>query len=685
MPSTCQRHGTTLMDDTTDERPDDLTVRAEDKPTSRVGATLAELTTLNLNLSPTATALRTRGVGQLVIKILYAEQGPIEVGAIQEGLKVFTGVALSSPDLVLEALAFLEREDRWVQQNAEEQWSLQPEARAKVSRELGEHDRRLDEMLRQRFPRSMPLETLRLWFRAVSVEYFGRYGTEAVRAVFRETSPDVPRALLPDLVEQTARAFGLEKSRSELLIGFQRFIEEPTENERLLILSAWQSMFAAKLIMARAGVDPISAGQLGDSDVLLDTNVLFALALSSEGDDRFGLLAKGFKRLGLRARIVGGTEVEYRRALLKKREQVLRVAKGFSAAALEKARDPFILAAVALGCASLEDFERFFDAIAEVPGRFGDQRIQIADDEQTLKDYAAGIGDTELVDLVTAYWAASRPYQKGSDLADHDAGITAVVDGLRERGVKAWVLTADMTMCALANNRSGPEGLPTWVSIYALVEILAASGGDPALSGEEFGGLLAAIFENDLQPLIGTYTLTDMDWLLRIQAQAASLDPDVVERMITTVTRARLQGMGPDDPELNLRVSRMFEREASALSGDRDAALRDRDAAVTMLTATDEQLTEEKALRQGAEAAAGIERRRRQLAEATLDFLKWSFLFVLIGTALVLLGYGLLSSSKPEDLVRVTLGQIAMTAGVVQIPVTVGARALMLWRMRRNI
>jgi len=532
--------------------------------------------------------------------------------------------------------------------------------RADIERDQRDHRERLEKSLRVRFPAAIERSSLDSWFRTTCVEYFGLYGTQTVASVLRRPAAFVTPILLDDLVKRTASMHGLSDYVADLTAGFRGFIENPTVEERVEIWSSWQALFAAKLIASEIGADPIVVDELRDALVLIDTNTLSTATLEgSEHNAPLLRLTSAFSQLGLRLAVLRETVDEYEAFVRHHRDQVLTVWQRYPAASIKRVSDPFVRTGLQRGCADRAGWERFFDSIRTVPSALNGTKIDVLHADTIRRTADEGKNDAELCRQIADCFRNQRRREKSEQAVLHDAAIVAVVEHERAGGRRTWVLTADRTMCWLSAQRAGPRGTPTWIAVDTVLEVIAAEGATAGLAAEDLGGILAAILRGDLQPVLDTYTLEDLEWLLEIEARVADLDTDGISRVALEVSRARLSGLQRDNPELHLTVNRAFQRERMDLTAERDEAV----AAVGAHRRDLQTVVHERdSLRIRVETIERV----RSIRRARLRYVAQGFLIVLVGIVGVL-GLWLIGVAA-GDPVQSTVGGILAAAGFGAVP-----------------
>lgn len=541
----------------------------------------SELSAVQLQFLPVAGAYRTKAFAQLTTKALFLTHTgtPVAFEVVRRHVADLAGVANVPEDEVRAALEFMQRRG-WCLAS-DDRYCLSPDGLRLIEIDLEEHRRLLDRVLEGRFPAAIARETLRAWFTSTFAQYFVRLGNDAVASIFRTTQPGREQLFIPDVVERTANAHGLGEHRTALCDGFREVISGPSPDEQRLIWSGCQAAFSARLISAGVGADPITADLLRDAMVLLDTTILVtATSEAPREDSALRALARGFTSLGLDVSVLPATCEEYRRLVESDRDQVARVLDGVGIRSLRKVTNALVRSAVDLGCKSREDFDRFFEsvedplrAIAEVTA------VRLCEDKDIVEAAEAGEHDAALCESVQSAWSRTRARPKRPQAVEHDAGMIAAVESIRSAGVNAWVLSEDMTMCELASQRAGPRSLPSWISSYALVEVLAVDGAGPGLTAEDAGKLLASMLENDLHPVVGTYTVEDLAWLASIDANASELDEKTIDSVAISIARARVRGRPLSDPDFLMEMNRALQRGRARLETERDVAVIGRSSA----------------------------------------------------------------------------------------------------------
>ncbi len=542
--------------------------------------TIEELMTVHLRYGTgAAVALRTRAFAQIASKVLYLQdtEAWTDSSRVANDVATVVGIQSISRAVLGDALALLRASG--VAEDRNNQWRLTLSGRDQIVVDLNRTSDRVSTILGNHFPGTIDRAQLNRWFRACCAEYFARFGNRWVATICRGAPPGpaVPGAL-ENLTSRIATRTGLAAHKQELQIGFRQFLASSERTTQEQIWSMCQAMFAARLVAAEVGADPILTADIRDSFVLLDTNILFVGALES---NRFSAalaaLGNALSAIGLRLYFLHLTKEEYQHAVGFRRENTLRVVERFRETVVESAVDDFIRTATGRGCTSRGDFERFFDELHDpIRALGGELPISELDDAELDQIATQGTTDETLKRAIAEVWNANRTYPKRGRRLEHDAAVTTVAETLVHRGQKCWVLTLDRTMQELSLQRAGKQGLPIWISLDSLLQILSVDSAGPQVQAENFAPLLASILEYEVEPAVDTYAVEDLSWLIDIEERCADLNEDRVKLLATTISRARLAGKPKTDPELHLAVQRAFQTERVATA--REAAETRREA-----------------------------------------------------------------------------------------------------------
>lgn len=517
---------------------------------------------INLQYEGGTEALHVRAVGQLLAKLLFAA-GPLvskdPPGIGKEAAEIL-GVRKISPELVLQGLAFLHTLS--IAKESHGRWLLTPSGRSAIQTDVERARTRLRRVLGRHFPGAIPEAMLAAWFNDACVEFYGMYGSQWAAALGRKVAPRLlTRDAVRELLSAAIARHNLEPDAGALVVGFHGFLASQDRDDVEHNWSLCQSLLAAKLVAANIGPDPVTVREFTNTRFLLDTNMLLVTALEADRlAEALELLGSALRSMGAEFGYIAETRDEYTRVVAPRKQDVMRAFDRFPLSILRDSNDAFVNTALARHCQSASDLEVFFDSLLDPPTTLGDNVpvLSFNDDRVTALAHQ-GSTDDKLKAEISGLWKQLRNRPKRSRAAEHDAALTAVAEGLRKDGIPCAVLTLDRTMHEHARTRAGKHGLPQWISLDALIQVLAVDGAGPQLDPASFAPLMASIIRHQCDPMLDTYRAEDLALMLDVEDRCAALPPDQAKQIALTVARERLAGRRRDDPELVLAVRRAFQ------------------------------------------------------------------------------------------------------------------------------
>jgi hypothetical protein len=561
-----------------------------------------DLVTIHLKYASAAKPLRTLAFAQLAAKALYLAGDEVDAKVLGQRISSALGVDNVSPDSVRDGLAYLK--ELGVASARQGNWLLTAHGKETIEDEIEASQKALDGVLARHFPRGIDRTVLRGWFNEVSAHVFGRYGDEWVGSVCVGAKPHFAKmAPLAKLFGKFTSTYKLAAHSATLNQGYIQFLASDDLADQQYLMALGQAMFSARLVAANVAADPITLEAFRGARIILDTNLLFAIALE---DHR---VAKAVRALGRALQRIGATPVylrptldEYRRALDGVRGAALRLVDFYPKEVLEGAQNDFMTTARSRACSTVDDFERFFDSLREIPTTIdGGPTLALHEDDETEKAIKAAAADDKLRGRLQNHALQRRPEwrrkKKSAASLDHDAVLIHVSEHDRTLGEKCWILSLDRSLQSCSAERAGPHTIQPVLSVDSLVEILAANEAGPGIDPSEYAPLLANMIIYECAPPANTYTLEDLKWLRTINESVAELSPDATREIANVVARARVQGKSVTDPQLQLSVNRMYQ----AKRDEGEKALRE---------------AAERA--KAAEAREGHEREGREFAETEL-------------------------------------------------------------------
>ncbi len=506
-------------------------------------------------------SLKTRAFAEIITKILFLQpEKKARLTEISAEAARIVGVRNLIPQDVQGGLEFLK--DKGVVIKQGKFWFLKSEESERIKIDLSNAERRIDHVLDKHFGTKIDRATLRAWFKNAATAFFGKFGEVWAKRLKREAAKLPDAEQIKNIITTSIGEYHLEKDQTHLIDGFNSFLRDHEDIAvEQQIWSFAQAMLSARLVTAATGPDPLSISEFKSSSLLLDTNVLFVAALEkSRLASAFSALAASIKHIEAAFYVTRETEDEYESVVARKRGEALRAIGNYSLDVIEDARDPFLKTALARGCVDKESFTRFFDSIQYAPDKIGDEKIVRLEDPEVAIAAEAGRKNTKKQTEIAAEWKAQRHYEKSKHSTIHDAALDSVLECLRGRGTKSWIISSDGPMQTLAARWAGAKP-PAWIGIDTLVQILAISSGGPGHKPENFIPLFGTIIREDLHASDRVYTLEDLDALLDLDERAKELSTEDIQQFAAKMRRLRMAGKSKNDSELQLEIRRTFQRK----------------------------------------------------------------------------------------------------------------------------
>ncbi|MBR4644617.1 MAG: hypothetical protein IKO73_05610 [Bacteroidaceae bacterium] len=317
-----------------------------------------------------------------------------------------------------------------------------------------------------------------------------------------------------------------------------------------------------------------------DSYCVLDTNILIDLQLESEAKiDNLDALENIFTSLNISPIIFYITRLEYEHKVATKRDEVLRLADKYDYELMRKASDDFIAAAVQVGCRELEDYDRFFSQMTNVPTGFGECEIQCVDDDKDI-DNAIEISqqnESEQQQLADIYFSLHNREKRTNPLI-HDVGlIGGVIYMKRDRKEKAFILTRDSAINEYSNQKPSEDNLPLSIKLETLINVLSIEEKAYDLDAVDFTELYADMIRNGLSPRTDCFVPEDMSHVHDLDSNVSRIPPQYAEDVLNTYHRLRFAGV-PDE-EVRLETVRLIDRYVNDTKLDLITAKEERDTA----------------------------------------------------------------------------------------------------------
>lgn len=523
-----------------------------------------KLITVNLRHGEVSAPLRARAFAQLIQKVLFLNKDTLGFEEIRASLAKIVEAPNVAERSIRDAISLLCDHERVIEKTKGGEWHLREAHRKEIQQTIKRTEQRRAQLLKRHFPASIKEELLRNWFEDACIAFFTEYGDLIVSLLSRGATFELRRHSLElnQILKTVIEKHKLKEHEEQLQGGFEGFIKSSDRQEQEELMNIAQAMIASRFVASDIGGDPLVLGEFKGATILLDTNTLFAVTLEKHR------ITKSLEALGGALRIIGAnlkfvypTKEEYENTVAHHRGQVITAVENFSKDVLKEADDLFLQTALARSCASREDFERFFGEVKSPPREFSKGTpITLADDSSIKAVAEEGMRDAKLKGEIRATPSpARRNRPKGENAVNHDAALVYIVERARQQKKNVWVLTLDTGMQKLSATRAGVHGLPLWISVEALLQVLAIDSGGTGIDPTDFAPLFSRILDTAYIPSQETYTVEDLCLIVEREDRIASLPDEKIKETACKIRRAIIQGKRRNDPELALMIQREFQ------------------------------------------------------------------------------------------------------------------------------
>lgn len=542
-------------------------------------ATREQVIAAHLRYSAVAEPLRTRAHAQILAKVFYlsGERAYLTMSKMRDGFADLTGGVRPSRRDTQAALRYLEGAGS-IRNKGGSHFGLRPAEHHRLGRQVETQADLVDQCLARHFPGEIDRETLTTWFNRVSISFFERFADRWVASVVGQAGFDTEAyGSVMDFARKSAVSLAIKFPVDDLAGGFVRFLRSTDHEDHQLLQSMAFRAFAARLVAAAEGPDPVSTAELQDATWLLDTNILVTIALEGVAHgDPLDPLGQAMSMIGSKLVYLHPTLDEYRFLIDRWRDQTLTALDRFGIGPIRESSDPFLKIAVARQCRTREDFSRFFDELRRPPRSIEDRiAVELVDDLEVARVAKRGEENEADVIRIRSHWSERRSRPKPLLAARHDAALSEVVRHWRSADKRCFVLTTDRTMADLAARLQGPSGTPSWILLDGLVQVLAADRAGMPEDHVGFSALLAKLIATEVGPVDREFQLQDLLWASEIVEQVEAFPDEVVNDLARIVHRKRLAGARRDDAELRLNLERTIQEGRGSLIKGHDSAIQD--------------------------------------------------------------------------------------------------------------
>lgn len=517
-------------------------------------------------------SLTKRALAQIILKIIFQYGGKgLPTNNLRDKIREVTGVKFTVNDITAAVNRLMHQEKKLNTKNGRHY--IRQSYLSTIKKAVKESEELHENVLNHWFSRSKTYtetdgrDVIRDWFESLLIEFFKEYSRDWINDL--KSSKRLGSKKMPNIENIVGSSFRRTRVFKEdynwLKKQFISFIEsERIEDDNLLWIYG-SSMFSSTLITARNYADDFGLEIFKDSDFILDTNILMILEL--EGFDlsyAIKSIEASFLKLNITPKYFHISKKEYLRAIGPKQDATIAALKKYDFEVIKESDCAFIQTAIRRECIEVDDFNRFFQEIANPPARFGDSLPLVCEDYLELHNAieAGENNDTIKKDINIIYNGRTRR-NKRERPKQHDAGLIAGASFIKKTK-KCWILTRDGTLREYAFKKALRDDNPIAIGLDSLIQMLAINSGGVELSSTEFAPLFSRLVKASLMPEKDTFEMEDLYFIDKTRIQISELDNDKIIEVAKKVNQLRLRGTSDDD--IVLEIQRMFQGSVSDIS-----------------------------------------------------------------------------------------------------------------------
>lgn len=540
-----------------------------------------------LSLSPETAHLRDIAYAKVILWVLFIEDNrSLKIDEIAKGGAELIQVA-SLPVKSFETAIEILQARRMVVKN-EELWSLVPKEKESLEKTLKHSEEVTEAILNRHFSQKIDREALRHWFNEANKVYFG---TQSQNLLSLYNDGNKPIFHVDEIIRPLIKQFKLGKYEGDLLQGYKEFLTSDNRDDIDRVFKFMGSLLSAKIVSAEIGPEVLALDRYKNADIILDTNVLFAMTAYKNEATENALKAMGHsaKALGINFYIADFTTEEYETVRMRERAVSINLWNSFSFETLNgmDRKDTFSRGLLRTGCRSTQDVERFFDEGLKTPSKLGEVDIKILTGNDVEGTEFKASTDSMLFDKIQGVYEEFTGRKKSEGPARHDTRLWKLAQSRAKHG-NAFVLTVDHTMTTLALKETGPKDDPLWQNLFGLVQILALNGGGAAYDPSDLAPLFRLFADFDDITDKEKYDKRDLILLSEKTERVRELPEAKIKATLLIIHRARLSNNAAMMHDAVVEIERTLRQDDIA----KDQTIREHESTISDLGS---QLTHEKA------------------------------------------------------------------------------------------
>lgn len=519
------------------------------------------ISTTYLKINSTSKSLTKNARQQILLKIIYGLGDYISLNNILSEYESILGVTGIDSGIIEQDLQELVANNEIKLSN--NKFHLSTSKRRKIS-EVYAQSVSIEENIIETFftPFFSDKDVIKEWLKQALFKFFQEYSNAWMSDIcYRTTSINSCKEHIIELIRRWTNCANInnldQRDRDQLVEKFINFITTKNPDVDSFLWEYGTSVFAARLITSSMGADDFTIDAFRGCKCILDTNILMHIGLeSSEYYSALKSIEKIFLQLNIEVGVLGITADEYVHTVANKRNEIINAVCRYGTDIVKDASDHYVMTAIERRrCESLDDFERFFECIQNVPEHL-DESLEIKcynDDPSLDKAIESAIQDeSRIAALNTIYKdVTGKDKDKRHRALLHDVGLIAGADYLRHQD-KYFILSQDISVNEYAKKQPSVNDLPISIKLETIVNMLAISNGGMDINANDYMPLFASIIRKGLAPRKDTFKVEDLSFMLDHNEQIAQLPKYETIAIAKDIHRMRAVDMPEDKIALEL-------------------------------------------------------------------------------------------------------------------------------------
>lgn len=527
------------------------------------------LATIFLRYGSGAKPLTTLAFSQLITKILFLARGPLSEEKISLKITDILNIKNVSRELIGDSLLDLKEDGKIFLRK--EKWELSREAKDTLVEEIDLLKKIKRKVVKDHFistTNKLDYNLVDDWFDDAASDFFSYFSEDWIKSVCKGTNLKkelLKQRSIKDLILPSIRKANLTQHEKDLIQGFISFIQGETPNDNQYLMNLGFAALSAKLVASNLGTDNVVLQEIKDTTYILDTNFLLSIALESKMKPEYvEALGRALKKVNSKVVFLHETKEEYLRVVHAKKKEILSLLEIYDCSVVENAFDDFIKTAKIRGCKNVNDYERFFEDISQIPDQISQGiEINMEDDEVIQELTEKAKNNLGLQKQIKETCLSLRPKNmlKSTLAIKHDAALITIAEKFRSDNERYLVLTKDKILLQISLNRTGNHEMPLVLTPDTLAQLLAIDNAGPDFDPSDYAPLLSGMLINRCTPPVDTFTPEDMHLLYNLDNRISDLPPEEVQEIAIIVAKERMSGKKMDDKNFQLKVNRLFQKK----------------------------------------------------------------------------------------------------------------------------